>query len=58
MGEIVSIVPDLFEFWEARLVECENGAEIATRNLARLALSEQLQLDYEDMQDLQEGAQP
>ena len=56
MAEVVSIVPGLYEFWEDRLRECEGGVEVAQKNIARLALSEQLQLDYEHqgVQDLSE----
>lgn len=51
MSEVTPIFPDMFEFWENRKIECENGAEIADRNLGRLALIDQLQFDYgESMQ--------
>lgn len=57
MGEVQSLHPDMFAFWEARLVECEGGAEIAERNLGRLALIDQLPLfDYADLQDLPSGS--
>ena len=40
----------LTEHWSTRLVECENGQEIAQKNLARLSMiySGQLHFEFDD----------
>lgn len=48
MTEVTPIFPDMFEFWEARIVEADRLKELSERNLARLALTDQLQFTYEE----------
>lgn len=50
MTEVTPIFPDMFEFWEARIVEADRLKELSERNLARLALTDQLQFTYETVQ--------
>lgn len=50
MSEVTPIFPDMFEFWEARIVEADRLKELSERNLARLALTDQLQFTYETVQ--------
>jgi len=56
MGEVYDLSPKLIEHWEVYKEQCERGVELAEQKLARLALAGQLQLDYENLQDMPQGS--